>query len=52
MGMFDTFAVDDCDGQVKMFDSNMDLFRIGDILPSNNDTEDYGIKLRNGVGLL
>ena len=49
MGMFDTFAVNDCDGQVKIFYRNMDLFRIGDIVPSAfDDTEDYGIKLRNG----
>lgn len=49
MGMFDTFKVDDCDGQVKMYDCTMDTYCLDDTLPCNaSDDEDYGIKLRYG----
>lgn len=50
MGMFDTFLVDDCDGQVKMFDRTCAVFKLGDVLPPKcgSDEEDYSIKLRYG----
>lgn len=49
MGMFDTFLVDDCDGQVKIYERNMDCFKLGDLLPHiEADVVDYGVKLRHG----
>lgn len=55
MGVFDSFYVKDCDGQVKIFDRNMSVFKEGDILPDlrlpfkvDDPPEDYGIKLRYG----
>ena len=55
MGMYDTFDVDDCDGQVKIYDSVMSTFHEGIVLPDlqlpyeiEYPPEDYGIKLRHG----
>lgn len=46
MGMFDTFNVDDCDGQVKLFDRNIDVFQQGDIVDRKRGN--FSIKLRHG----
>jgi hypothetical protein len=46
MGMYDTFNVSDCDGQVKIFDRVMDTFNLGDIVDKSLGT--YSIKLRYG----
>lgn len=53
--MFDTFVVDDCDGQVKMYDRTMENFKEGDTLPNpvfplkrSDIIEEYAIKLRYG----
>lgn len=49
MGMFDTFTVDDCDGQVKIYDRTMSSYSLGDYLPRDFfEEEDYGVRLRHG----
>lgn len=48
MGMFDTFAVDDCDGQVKIYDRVMADFKVGDIVPDSLPEKTYAIGLRYG----
>lgn len=48
MGMFDTFDVQDCDGQVKVYDRVMDLMKIGDKVNNKNLPVNHSIKLRNG----
>lgn len=45
--MFDVFSVDDCDGQVKMYNRTMQTFKIGDTVCSRKDN--YSIKLRYGM---
>lgn len=46
MGMYDTFKVSDCDGQVKVFDCVLDTFKMGDIVDRKRGT--YSIKLLKG----
>lgn len=48
MGMFDTFDVEGCDGQVKVYDRVMDLIKIGDKVHNRNLPSNHSIKLRNG----
>lgn len=55
MRMFDAFIVEDCDGQVKLYDRVMDSFSLDEVLPDlvlpfyeEDLPEDYAIKLRYG----
>lgn len=49
MGMFDTFDVDDCDGQVKCYGRLMDFYEIGDKVNNKNLPISHSIKLRHGM---
>lgn len=48
MGVYDTFAVCDCDGQVKLYDNVMRNIHIGTGVADELDMPDHSVLLRNG----
>lgn len=48
MGVFDSFDVPDCDGQVKTYSRVLDTYRVGDRVDNKDLPSNHSIKLRGG----